>query len=336
MKKFFYFAVFILCACSCNLFFTSCGDDEDDFGGTNAEVASITDLDGNAFRLYGVGNVRFEYDNSGQLTAIKTEDGTYEYKDGKFVASFEDEYYGESWEEVLAFSTNKDGLITKGSFSEITKSGGKVVEEDKMSFSYSYDSNNQCTSASVTYKFNGSGDGESYSGEGSGKATYTWIGGNLTKAQGSFSEKGSGKEGGKTYNTSQSSKTTVEFTYGEEKSPLRQMPQCIATEISPIDFGECDVLGVIGLCGKGPAYLPVKYTYSSEETEDGETERENYSGDINITLNANGTIATENGTRYSYQPVSDASTRAANVQAVIKELRGFRTIMGKHRRHGHK
>lgn len=333
MKKLFPRAkALMLGACALTLF-CGCGDEFD------AEVPSIVDTSGSAYRLYGYGGYKLAYDEKGRLISWNDNGSELTLKDGKYVYSGYDELGDEGLEtSEYTFTTNKDGLITKAHIVFKYEGTDSYIEKSEFDLSLSYNGSKQCTG----YK----GSGKNIEQDDISKETtnidlnmvFSWQDGNLTKAVFTEIYKFSGTDEGEKYSFTEKGTETDEFEYGSAENPLRQMPYCIA-KLVRIDGGEFGPIGLTGLFGAGPANLPVKCTWTEvyEEKEDGEeaygvTYSNSNTNNINISLNSNGTFASENGTKYYYSPVISGSPEDKAIKAA-RQLDGFKKLLPRHGRH---
>lgn len=331
MKKLFPRAkALMLGACALTLF-CGCGDEFD------AEVPSIVDTSGSAYRLYGYGGYKLAYDEKGRLISWTDNGSELTLKDGKYVYSGYDELGDEGLEtSEYTFTTNKDGLITKAHIVFKYEGTDSYIEKSEFDLSLNYNGSKQCTG----YK----GSGKCIEQDDISKETnnidlnmvFSWQDGNLTKATSTQTDKVSGTDEGEKYSFTYRETKTNEFEYSSAENPLRQMPYSIA-ELIRIDDGDFGAIGLTGLFGAGPANLPVRYVNITvaEEIKDGE---EPYGGtyththNISISLNSNGTFASENGTKYYYSPVISGSPEDKVIKAA-RQLDGFKKLLPRHGRH---
>ena len=161
---------------------------------------------------------------------------------------------------------------------------------------------------------------------------YEWKNGNLTKIIYKSKDCNIKREYDDLYNSTDKETITAEYSYGSTKNPICQVPASIAGWLTILDEDVTGIapLGLTGLFGKGPAYLPTKLTVVVEEDHTGKVRPKyifhDYTTNINITLNSNGTIASENGYRYSYSPVPFVNNQPRSVKKSNRRRYGLRPL----------
>lgn len=295
MKTFRMLGALALCAVTVP-FLTACGDDNDepDNGGVNI-------IQGD--HLTSVGNYGISYDSKGRVSSVRSNgDVLYiDYDHNTITVSDNDDYDDEG---ELNVKFNGKGFITElssswdyqdrddGEFYR-TRGSGKIE--------YRYDGDGNLISVNCksdeTEEYNNRTEkySENYT------IDLTWSNGCMMKSV----ENGEENEDGRVHTWTE----TYDVQYGNQANAYLQMPLCLS-EIFGLD-DELDVLGVIGLFGNGPAFLPNKLT----ETE---TYDRPESWNISFTLNDNGSIASERiGSttyRYTYGTISTRSGFGADKQ----------------------
>lgn len=338
MKKLFFLVkVLVLSTCVLTLT-TACGDDEEITPEViNSDASKLVDLDGNPYRLYGYDYNTYTYNEDGQLIGWTFgghyDDWAVQYKGGKYVFTRQVGDEGVETTE-MSFSLNKNGYVTNAYIEATEDYGENSKDNQQSSISFTYDSAGQLTGYKGSVKAIEEEDGDKSTANVDFNCTFTWKNGNMEKAVYKGTLKISGTEDGEKFNYTSKVTETHEYEYGSVPNPLRQMPWCLTRpfEIDDVTDGAMEELPMTGIFGKGPSYLPVKRTRISEEIEDGdEIDRDTYTYDVNIKLNANGTIATENGNKYYYSPVARSSQSGKTVKAGNHQ-RGIKRMLS---RHGH-
>ncbi|MBP3228069.1 MAG: hypothetical protein J6M53_04695 [Bacteroidaceae bacterium] len=294
----------------------SCGDDDNDGekgyeGGSDLSslAPTITDLNGNTLRIASIGSYTFDYDERGVIKGCRYSDSEKISFEGNKIV------YTTDWDEYGTYTL----ALANGNLVTALNYIGEDRDEDSPEkyqghLSFTYDGDNQCTGFSGTYveTYGPNRSGERGTHNYNIKQTNTWEDGNLVRCVLEVEEKESGVEDGKSISGHYKYRQTFEFQYGTRANPLRQMPDYIADRIGRVDdefvaFTSCgDDLALLGLLGKGPARLPISETHFVEVTDVKTGESYSYnssigrSSSINIVLNSNGTISTENGTKYTY------------------------------------
>lgn len=327
-----FLAMFFCCAlCAAALY--SCGDDDEEDTPLNIDEnqVKLIDLFGNPFHVYAYGDYILSYDDKGNLTGWQyPNESPVTLKGGKYVHSG---YFEDDIDEDIeySFSTNKAGLITKA---RLTMSYTDGYSED-WTMSWDYNESNQCIALKGSCKYTDrSYDADDYIETGTEdiSVNYEWKNGNLTKAVYKSKDSNIKREYDDLYNSTDKETITAEYSYGSTKNPLCQVPASIAGWLTIVHYevGGIAPLALTGLFGKGPAYLPTKLTRTYEEYGDDKTRPKKYTyddtDDISITLNTNGTIASENGYRYSYSPVPFANNQPRSVKKSNRRRYGLRPL----------
>lgn len=261
---------------------TSCKDDEP--GNGDDAGKDIIDIDGQ--KITAIGSYRISYDSKGRVTEVTTNNGydvfEIDYSNGKIIMDDE--------EGTIKFT--KEGYISEISQSyEDTEGSYTYTGNGTLKFSYK---DNHVMSISSTYKeIQTNSNGEKINWEGSESATLTWSNNNLVSSNNKFIEYYNGE-------VYEEEEYSFSVTYGNVANKYHQFPISLADFI--FDYEEMDVLIALGLAGHGPAYLP---TAIQENGND-------YSYDLKISLNSNGSIDTESYVYETYNYVyGKVSTKSA-------------------------
>lgn len=239
------------------------------------------------------GSINMEYDSNRRAhRCYKNYDNESEdifvidYANGKITL------YGD--EPISAsISFNNNGYITniKGTWDD-TEDGVRYYGSEDVSFTYSQDGH--LTEVNIIGEDHG---GEWESGKEISKITYTWDNGNLLSVKDYttwYNEDGSIDE---------IDESITEYTYGEQGNRFKQY----TAGTSDVDD---EPFLVIGMCGVGPAMLPVGRKYSSKYIYNGMTHEHSYSYTYTYTLNENGSINTETETYSDNTSYSSSETYA--------------------------
>ena len=284
--------------------FVSCGDDDDENGSASDKTGVIKTGEGNV-RLYRVGDFRFYYN----------EDGTLDYYD----------YYGGYEKHQFSYHPNKltidddlvydidytsEGNIAKASFSEKGEDLPADVDHDVSesgTATFSYDSNGHLKSISFKGQEVYYEDGTRYTDKGTGSIKFTWSNNLLRKIV--FEEQWT--ENGKIV---EDDKEIYEFFYDDDNpNPFCQY----APDILDYMDSDFEVLGLVGLFGKGPVKLPSSVI---ETEDDGDTHTRSFY----YSFNEDGTLRSANGVYYYYNEISaDDNTSIFKSPRKPVEKKGF-------------
>lgn len=287
---------------------TSCSKDDDgpDGGsgsgtGSGGQYAGEAILDVDGKKLTQLRNYSFTYDSEGRLLSVR------EYNDGPEI---EINYSNNTItidDETGAVSFNAEGLITQLSQSW-EDSGDGWTEKGGGTLTFNYN-NGYLSSYSTNGQWSETDEDGTETGTYSSSTNFTWQNNVLVSASGTATE----TEDGYTYNY----KDSYSVTSSDDPNKFSQVPYYMSEII--IGDEELTLLAVVGLLGKGPAYLPevIKYT-TAENNNDPYVETLNFT----FTLNSNGSIdeeSTEWGNiSYTYGNVKSLKEYAENPQKKLK------------------
>lgn len=280
------------------MFVSSCGDDND--GGSAPQGPTAT-FDGNL--LTRTGNFTFSYDSKGRCVSVRDvsyndeEVCTIDYESGKLTMEEDDFPYN--------ISFTRDGYISRVWLNESAKEDG-VSYKIEGNITFNYDSNGHLASGNSSSKISASGYGKTYEEKDNAEAKFTWRNGNLINVQ--IKESGNNTESGNYRST-----ITTEIEYSDTPNEFNQWTWAQENIITA-----ADMLGFVGLTGRGTANLISSYTETSED--EGETDSDTYSA--SYTINDNGTIGQERLNRsyynYTYSSFSDNTPRSSEATAMPK------------------
>lgn len=239
----------------------------------------------NGTRLVKLNNYDLIYDSNGRFVYAKehnydyTPEVTIDYANGKI--NFENGDFG-----YIEF--NKSGYI---SAIRTSKNEGDGYEVPKTSSCHiSYDSNGHILSTKRIDDYAGYRNGSAWTRKRTDNTTYNWESDNLISIEWSSSIIDNGQE------EIEQNKSIVKISYSNMANSSRQYPFAIAHKLRIL--GYTDILSMVGLFGKGPAYLPESVSGKWNDNPEWDTTTLKYK------LNDNGTIATESLT-YSDDDHSD-------------------------------
>lgn len=296
------------------MFVSSCSDDND--GGGSAPQGPTATFDGDL--LTRTGDFIFSYDSKGRCVSVKDvyysdeEMYTIDYESGKMTMEEDDFPYNVSF--------TRDGYISRVWLNESVKEDG-VTYKIEGNITLSYDSYGHLVSGTSTGKMSASGYGEPYEEKDNVEAKYTWRNGNLTNVQ--LKESSYDTEDGNYRST-----TTVEIEYSDTPNEFNQW-----TWAQEEVMNAADLLGFVGLTGRGTANLISSYTETTKEEGEYDSE-DSHTYSASYTINDNGSIGRErlNGSYYNYTYSSfvDDTPRSASATAMPKHA-GTSLIMKLHR-----
>ncbi len=274
----------MIAVCSACLF-VSCSDDDDNGG--SAPKSPVTTFSGKL--LAQSGNYKYMYDEYGRCYKIDTGyDGIYDIDYDKGVMTIEDE------QENAKISFNGKGYITCIASSwdySSDKGSGKVT--------FSYDGDGHLTAEESSYSGMETQGNKKYNYSETFKSIHTWKNGNLIKTVSSDTWNEDGKI------------ETEEDTYTVEYGNVKNVTEQITFAISDaLDHDLYESLAMIGLLGKGTAFLPTTVIIEDSETWYDQPMRS--TRNASYYLNNDGTINSENyyGTRnYTYVTIDPDSDR---------------------------
>ncbi len=264
-------------------------------GVSQSAVSSVIETtDGEKLLLTGIedgsyyGKQTFTYDEQGRpKTLLEEDDYGYTFSYNPFKISF----YEDDDEETITGTLNSRGYL-----SSMTSEWNDEWEEDEESYSeygketayLDYDSEGHLVKVTFEWEETEYEDGKKYTDKGTDVMTLTWKDGNLVKIE----DKEEWDDG--------YWENIVEITYGDQKNQYNQYTCGIANELT-------GAMSLVGMTGKGTAYLPTTIKETEVEVYDDEEDPYEYTSNENYTytLNSNGTIATETrvyeyGSRYTY------------------------------------
>lgn len=278
----------MMTVCSACLF-VSCSDD--DSNGSSAPKAPVTTFSGKL--LAQAGNFKYMYDEYGRCYHI---DGGYE--EGKYIIDYDKGIIKiESENEEARISFNGKGYITALAATwNYTDEYGSSKGSGKVTFSY--DGDGHLTAEESSYNGTDIEDGEEEHHNSTYKSVHTWKNGNLTNTVSTFKE--NDKHGIET----EEDKYTVE--YGNVKNVTEQVTFAIS---NALDHDTYEPLAMIGMLGKGTAYLPTAVII-----EDGESWHQPTRRTVNASysLNSDGTVKSENyngNKSYTYVTIDAGSDK---------------------------
>ena len=306
MKKFCFSVLSLFMATAMSVSLSSCGDDDDEVGGggtLSSEVTTVTDANGVPYRVTSVTEdgygTFYEYDESGKLTKIVEKGSADEevlYEGGSpFVLKHNASYNsGESHSEITTVSFNAQGFVSGFStqFSYKFLDGSETATEKA---TCQYNKDGRLIKYIAKGSYSGKEDGEKYSGSWDSSTEFIWEDGKLMKMNNTTDWIEDGEKDKESY--------TYLFSYGSRENPALQWLEAMSYLF---EFGESENLfdlTPLGLFGRGPAYLPTKFT---EVESDGNS----YDRTLNYVLNDNGTIHSDNGSVYTYDAASAEEVKA--------------------------
>lgn len=274
MKDFNLLSIFMILMLGMS--FTACSDDDED-GGNGGSASGVNNplLNEGNMLLTSISRSNeynaddpdiYKYSYDEKLRPYKAEENdeisfTIDYDKGKII----DWDYGSA--SNLSVSFNSKGYITKvnGSW-DYTEDGER--ENGSMEFIASYDKDGHLTEVATNEEFHY----EDGSEKEVSKITFEWKNGCLMSIRDNS-----------VYDDEESTSTRT-FTYGDQKNKFRQFPGILSA-----DGGE---FFAVGLFGVGPELLPI----TQQEVEKEGPHEDISTGSATYTLNANGSIDTENWT----------------------------------------
>lgn len=283
--------------------FTACGSDDDDNNnavtenqggtggnqdGTSTEIPSpyLTDTNGNKIQVASIGGLQFTYNENGKLTGIISDYyGKYEMGETFTLTNYRS---GSSYTRKTesAFTTNDKGLIVKSEYKygRVVDSNWDVRETETRN--YNYNSENQLTSITYTRTY----IEESESGTRTGTVSFNWVDGNLSSIIDTSTDSYTQNTGEQKV---ENDKDTYTFEYGNQVNVFKQVPAIVCE--AAIDINDIEMLGVLGLIGVGPTYLPTNCTHTDKDG------RQYTIPPLTYELNENGSIKKEGYTEYQYK-----------------------------------
>ena len=275
MNKFFYFALAAVAFIAATATIVSCSDDDDDegMGSTSAGVVA------NGLRISKIDGYNVYYNSDGRVSSIGSSKSNpkvrFEYNPNKIY--FSDNYDG--IDEGIDVTYNGAGYITRMKY-DSDYSGYKQSQ----TVTFSYGSNGLMTKWSIVANGVNENDGKRTAYTTSETATYTYKNDRIVSAD------LSGKD--------DESKWTETYLYEYDKEPTINIHQQWVKTINPFIDDEFELLGYLGLFGKGCKYLPSgsEQTYNDDGYEDSDSDSYSYR------LNSDGSIYSVYyyGTTYLY------------------------------------
>lgn len=285
MKSCFYYLPIALMAFA----FASCGEDDEvsPSGGqsqsaasseivtTNGEKILLTGIDGDSYYE----KQTFTYDEQGRPKIVMEEsDYGYVFSYNPFKVSFydEDNSEEEDYEERIEATLNSRGYISSVSIEEKDEDEEGFDDIYKETVLLDYDSEGHLVKATGKWTETEYEDGKKHTESGTDLITFTWENGNLVRIEYKYEEE---------YDN-EYQEDIYEITYGDQKNQYNQYTCGIANEFM-------GAISLVGMTGKGTAYLPISIKETYKEAYDDEVYEETYLEKYSYTLNSNGTIATE-------------------------------------------
>ncbi len=303
--------------------FAACSEDDDNggaSGGKSESAASsvITTTDGEKLLLTSVDDYGFEYDEQGRV--ISTPDYLFSYNPFTMVDRYADEE--ENVKITFTPSLNAKGYISKLETTDEWAEDGYSGRYEGVLY-FDYNDEGRLVKIRENWSETEYEDGDKWTDKGTMTIVFTWENGNLVKVKDTD------------YGIDWRYEETTEFAYGNQQNRYNQHT-CGMFDAMNLDFTE---FALVGLFGKGTAYLPVSYTHSYFEIDSEEDEEFEYEDDgtFTFTLNDNGTIAKEKGEYtyyYNYSLLSDlAQANSRDIKTEFKKDNNKRSrLFGKHRR----
>ena len=314
MKKYCFYALSMLAVATWSVSLTSCKDDDDDNSGSVAASdtpsPTVTDSYGAKHRVTSFGDYSYSYDKNGKLTAIYDDDELIQSGSGlTFRDKGKDEY--DEWDCTIKFALNQRGYVSEASESFYDKDSDGEWERGTIHNSYTYDSEGQLNRITSTASGSYREDGKTYAFSWKDKTTLTWSDSKLLQVTYEWTETDEGDD-----EDNDSGSYTYTLQYGTQANSARQWLHVIDRMVEDmIDFTEA--LSPLGLFGRGPAYLPIRYSQNG------------YSSTLAYTLNANGTIHSDNGRIYTYD---DATRSTVAVAPTTRQVPSKNKVHNIHKR----